>query len=84
MSPTCIASTPLPETAVNELQSRKQKLNDAETLQEMETYLYDVVNEGIFKHPVQSDAVVLQDVLNTQTTNNLSAVTLARSPQHQP
>lgn len=60
-----------------------QERNAAETLQEMQTYLYDVVNEGIFKHPVQSDAVVLQDVLNTQTTNNLSAVTLARS-QHRP
>lgn len=32
----------------------------------METNLYNVVDERIFEHPVQSDAVVLQDVLKTQ------------------
>lgn len=35
-------------------------------------HLHDVVDQRIFEHPVQSDAVVLQDVLHTVDTQGLT------------
>lgn len=32
------------------------------------TYLHNIVDQRIFEHPVQSDAVILQDVLQTADT----------------